>query len=270
MWPNHQPLAVRVSLFAHQRCSCTHKIFVMKQLSHNLLGLPVIKDLHLLAIENNLQASTIQQKFPTLFTGLGMLEGEYEMLPRSSMDTLKKLHCGHQGIQRCQLHAKSSVWWLNISKFIQNYISQCLECQQSLIPPREPLIISPLPLHPWEKVASDLFHKTYLIVVDYFSRYPKFIQMTSTTFVAVIKALKSVCSRHGVPSVFMSDNGPQFVSKDMREFTSSYGFDLLTSSLLYPQSNSLAERTIKTVKMLLRDSADPYMALLSFCSTPIP
>jgi len=175
--------------------------------------------------------------------------------------------------QRCRLHAKSSVWWLNISKIIQNCISQCSECQQSFIPPREPLITSPLPLHPWEKVASDLFHldsKTYLIVVDYFSCYPEVIQMISTTSVAVIKALKSVFSRHGVPSVFMSDNGPQFVSKDKREFANSYGFDLVSSSPLYPQSNGLAERTIKTVKMLLRDSADPYIALLSFCSTPIP
>jgi len=56
----------------------------------------------------------------------------------------------------------------------------------------------------------------------------------------------------------------------MREFASSYGFDIVTSSPLYPQSNGLADRTIKTVKMLLRDSADPYMALLSFRSTPIP
>jgi len=53
----------------------------------------------------------------------------------------------------------------------------------------------------------------------------------------------------------------------MREFASSYGFDPVTSSPLYPQSNGLAERTIKIVKML---RADPYMALLSFRSTPIP
>ena len=65
----------------------------------------------------------------------------------------------------------------------------------------------------------------------------------------------------------MSDNGPQFTSCDMKEFASSYGFDLLTSSPFYPQSNGLVERTIKTVKMLLKDSADPYMALLSFCAT---
>jgi len=55
--PNGQPLAVWGSLVAHLRHgerSCTQEIFVVKQLSHNLLGLPAIKDLHLLARVNNL------------------------------------------------------------------------------------------------------------------------------------------------------------------------------------------------------------------------
>jgi len=149
------------------------------------------------------------------------------------METLKKLHCGHQGIQRCRLRARSSVWWLNISKVINNFIRQCPECQRTLIPHREPLIKSPLPQHPWENIVSDLFHlngHTYHIVVDYFSHYPEVIQMTSTTSTAVIKALKSIFSRHGIPSIFMSDNGPQFTSNDMKAFVSSYGFELVTTS----------------------------------------
>ena len=85
-----------------------------------------------------------------------------------------------------------------------------------LTPPREPLITSPLPSHPWEKVASDLFHlnnSSYLIVVDYFSRYPEVVQLTSTTSRSVIKALQAIFSRHGVPSVFMSDMDLNFHQK---------------------------------------------------------
>ena len=76
---------------------------------------------------------------------------------------LHKLHQGHQGIQRCHLRAKSSVWWLNISRDINNFIQQCPECMKILTPLREPLITSPLPSHPWEKVASDLFISTILL-----------------------------------------------------------------------------------------------------------
>ena len=175
-------------------------------------------------------------------------------------DILQKLHQGHQGIQRCRLRAKSSVWWLNISIDVDNFIQQYPQCMKMLTPPREPLITSPLPSHPWEKVASDLFHlnnSTYLIVVDYFSRYPEVVQLTSTTSRSVIKALQAIFSRHGVPSVFMSDNGPQFSSKEMKEFADIYGFTLVTSSPHYAQSNGLAEQTIQTVKALLQKSSDP-------------
>ena len=195
------------------------------------------------------------------------------MIPRQlQQQILQKLHNGHQGIQHCRLRAKSLVWWLHIRSDIDSFIQQCRECQKSSALPREPLITATLPSHPWEKVASDLFHlnnSTYLIVVDYFSRYPEVIQLKSTTSASVIKALKSIFSHHGVPSVFMSDNGPQFVSKEMKKFADTYGFTLLTSSPHYPQSNGLAESTIQTIKALVQDSPDSYLALLSF-RTPIP
>ena len=43
----------------------------------------------------------------------------------------------------------------------------------------------------------------------------------------------------------MNDNGPQFVSNEMKKFADTYGFTLLTSSLHYPQSNGLAERATR-------------------------
>ena len=49
----------------------------------------------------------------------------------------------------------------------------------------------------------------------------------------------------------MSDNGPQFVSGEMKEFTESYNFKHITSSPHYPQSNGLVERSVKTAKGLL-------------------
>ncbi len=45
---------------------------------------------------------------------------------------------------------------------------------------KEPLIPSTLPNYPWEKVGSDRFvldGKTYLIAVDYFSRYPEVVKL---------------------------------------------------------------------------------------------
>ena len=131
---------------------------------------------------------------------------------------------------------------------------------KNIPPPVEPMLQSSLPSHPWEKVGADLFQLkdfTYLVVVDYYSRYMEIQKLTSVTSAGVISALKAIFSRHGIPVEFMSDNGPQFASQEMKEFAERYCFTLVTSSPHYPQSNGLAERTIKTVRKLISDTDDP-------------
>ena len=89
------------------------------------------------------------------------------------------------------------------------------------------------------------------------------IKLTSTTSAAVIKALKSVFSRHGIPETVRSDNGPQYSSQEFARFASSYEFNHVTSSPRFPQSNGQVERTVQTVKRLPKRSNEPYLAMLS-------
>ena len=91
-------------------------------------------------------------------------------------------------------------------------------------------------------------------MVDYFSRYPEVLQLTSTSWMSVISALKSVFSRHGIPEILRSDNGPQYSSAEFMSFASSYGFHHLMSSPKFPQSNGQAERAVQTIKNLLKKS----------------
>eukprot|EP00731_Ephydatia_muelleri_P034624 Em0068g19a len=77
---------------------------------------------------------------------------------------------------------------------------------------------------------------------DYFSQYPEVIQSATTTSTKVISALKPVFARHGISEEVVIDNGPQFASEDMKEFTTHYGFHHSTSSPYYPQGNGHAER----------------------------
>ena len=176
--------------------------------------------------------------------------------------TLEKLHQGHQGIERCRLRAQISVWWPGISREIVRMIERCPQCSRDRVLNREPLIPTSLPHHPWQKVGSDLFMRddvTYLLVVDYYSRYPEVIQLKTTTTQSIIHALRSIFSRHGIPQILMSDNGPQYSSQEFAAFASQYGFTHTTSSPHYPQSNGLAERTVKTAKGLLKESTDPHL-----------
>ena len=96
------------------------------------------------------------------------------------------------------------------------------------------------------------------------------IQLATTTSTKVIGALKSVFARHGIPEEVVSDNGPQFASNEMKEFAQHYGFHHCTSSPYYPQGNGHAERAVKTVKNLLSNTEDPWLALLNYRAAPFP
>ena len=82
-------------------------------------------------------------------------------------------------------------------------------------------------------------------------------------------ALKDI-SRFGIPETVVSDNGPQYSSQEFVGFASAYDFCHVTSSPHFPQSNIQAERTVQTVKKLLKESPDPHMALLNYRCTPFP
>ena len=128
------------------------------------------------------------------------------------------------------------------------------------------MIVSSLPNYPWQIIGTDLFqHKStvYLLVVDYFSRYPEIAKLTDTTSKGVIAALQPMFARHRIPEVLRSDNAPQYVSQQMTDYATSYG---VISSPHYPRSNELAERTVKTVKAMLKKSKDLHSALLSYRS----
>ena len=188
-------------------------------------------------------------------------------------ETLKRVHEGHQGIERSRMRIKSSVWWPGVGSQIQQMVEQCSVCARAASNRKEPLIPTPLPDYPWQVIGSDLCELKgdhYLVVVDYFSRYPEVIKMTTTTSAAVITALKSIFSRYGIPEVLRSDNGPQYASREFATFAELYGFRHATSSPRFPQSNGQVERTVKTVKKLLKTSNDRYMALLTYRATPLP
>ena len=56
----------------------------------------------------------------------------------------------------------------------------------------------------------------------------------------------------------------------MKEFATHYGFHHRTSSPYYPQGNGHAERAVKTVKNLLSNTEDPWLALLNYRAAPFP
>ena len=139
------------------------------------------------------------------------------------------------------------------------------------------MISHDLPTLPWEKLGIDLFHyngKTFLLLVDYYSRFFEVSLLSSLRATDIILQMKSQFARHGIPRQVISDNGPQFSCAEFASFAKSWGFRYLTSSPIYPQSNGMAERAVQTIKTLLKkaeaDRQDPYIGLMQYRNTPFP
>ena len=78
---------------------------------------------------------------------------------------------------------------------------------------REPLIMTPLPNSPFQKISIDFAtvnDTTLLIVVDDYSRYPFAEIVSSTSASATIPKLHAIFSMFGTPEIVKSDNGPPF------------------------------------------------------------
>ena len=151
----------------------------------------------------------------TVQNGL-LLKGSRLVIPASMrLDMSVKLHAGHQGIVKCRVRTRESVRWPGIGPQLEELVNECPVCRKYRRNHVEPMIASELPHYPWQKVASDqLFWKgkTYIPVVDYYSRYIEVSSLASTTSQSIIASLKTIFSSFGVPETFISDNGPNHAS----------------------------------------------------------
>lgn len=82
--------------------------------------------------------------------------------------------------------------------------------------------------------------------------HPK--KLNSTTSAAIINHLKSIFAEHGIPESLVTDNGPQYSSREFAAFCDHWGINHITSSPLYSKSNGFIEPMVQTVKNLLKKS----------------
>ena len=84
--------------------------------------------------------------------------------------------------------------------------------------------------------------------------------------------MKKHFSRHGIPDICLTDNGPQFDIKSFEHFANEWEFEHITSSPHYSQSNGKAESAVKIAKKILkkanRDGKDNWKAILDWRNTP--
>ena len=147
-----------------------------------------------------------------------MLWGTRVIFPPSLQEkVLQEPHDTHPVISRMESLARSYVWWPNLDSHIENTVSSCSTCQSMRSDPPTVQIHSwTFPARPWSRIhvdfAGPLSGCTYLVVVDAYRKYPEIIRMTNTSARSTVTALRDIFSRHGLPEIIVSNNGPQLTA----------------------------------------------------------
>ena len=184
---------------------------------------------------------------------------------------LHELHQSHPGIVRMKAVARSYVWWPHIDRDIEDLVKKCDKCQATQsAPPLAPLHPWLWPTQPWHRIhldfAGPVRGKMLLVVVDAHSKWPEVFPMVSTTAPATIRVLRSLFATYGLPRQVVSDNGPQFISEEFKQFLASNGVKHIKSSPYHPSTNGAAERFIRTLKRALKNGNhhDLHLDLMTF------
>ena len=176
-----------------------------------------------------------------------------------------------------QLGALETVYWPRINKDILKQYQSCKTCiKYSKSQRNEPLQSHPTPVVPWHTVATDLFktkNSKYLLILDYYSRFPVLHKLGSTTSRVLVQEMKAVFAELRVPNVLVSDGGPQYTSAEFKDFMKHWQIEHRVSSPRNPQYNGMAEHCVQTMKTSLiktiEEGEDVDLALLTYKTTPL-
>ena len=197
-------------------------------------------------------------------------------------------HSGHLGINATKRLLRQRLWFPGMDKMVERRVAACLPCQAATESHhRDPLKPNPAPAEPWFRVYCDHWGPTQfgdhiLVVMDGLTRYPEAVVVRGTSAEDNIHAFSEIFSRHGVPEILHSDNGPPFNGRDshlLQQYFQNFGIQHLPNhSAEDPEATGLVEAFMKHIKKLFHTSSishtDPYLALhnhlLQVRATPHP
>ena len=109
---------------------------------------------------------------------------------------------------------------------------------------------------PWSRIhidfAGSIDRFYYLVVVDYYSKWPEVFQMKRPTSTNTVNWLHELFVKFGVVDTIVSDNGTQFTSKEFDHFCSTFQVEHKRIPPYHPRSNGLAETFVDTLKRALK------------------
>ncbi|XP_035914863.1 uncharacterized protein K02A2.6-like [Anopheles stephensi] len=166
-------------------------------------------------------------------------------------------HRGHPGIITMKRNIREKIWWPYMDRDIENRVQECEGCalvRQS--GPPEPMTRKEMPERAWQDLAIDFFTAkecaTFLVAVDYYSRFLTVMEMNTTTASKTIEVLERIFHHHTYPETIRTDNGPPFCSEEFLGYCNSKNIRVIHTIPYWPQMNGLVERQNRGILRALR------------------
>ncbi|GJT83373.1 putative nucleotidyltransferase, ribonuclease H [Tanacetum coccineum] len=150
---------------------------------------------------------------------------------------------------------KQYFWWNGMKQDVATFVSKCMTCQQVKIEhQRASGLLQPLeiPMWKWDEISMDF--KIYYGI----SKLAEIFR-------------QEIVRLHGTPTSIVSDRDPKFTSHFWKGLQKAWGTRLKFSTAFHPQTDGQSERTIQTLKDMLRARAlewtgcwDEYLCLVEF------
>ncbi|GJV86721.1 putative reverse transcriptase domain-containing protein [Tanacetum coccineum] len=172
----------------------------------------------------------------------------------------------HSSSDKMYQDMKKLYWWPNMKADITTYVRKCLTCSKVKAEHQRPsgLLVQPeIPQWKWDNITMDFVTKlpkssqgydTILVIVDRLNKSALFLLMRETDPMDRLARMypKEVVTRHGIPVSIICDRDSRFASNFWRSLQKALGTRLDMSTAYHPDIDGQSERTIQTLKDMLR------------------
>ncbi|MBW0460515.1 hypothetical protein O181_000230 [Austropuccinia psidii MF-1] len=188
--------------------------------------------------------------------------------PTGQLSILQKLHdsplAGHPGQERTLKHVKRDFHWSGMTQFIKDYVSSCQQCPRNKnIHHKKFGFLKPLPIPngPWIFLSMDFITQlslsnsfdSILVIVDRFSKMEVFIPTISSIASLDLAHLfiNNIFSKHGLPSIIVSDRGSLFVSSFWTNLCQQLNISRDFSTSYHPETDGETEKVNQILEQYL-------------------
>nr|GFB97984.1 DNA/RNA polymerases superfamily protein [Tanacetum cinerariifolium] len=191
----------------------------------------------------------------------------------------------HPGSTKMYHDLKQYFWWSGMKTDVAMFVSKCLICQQVKIEhQRASGLLQPLdiPVWKWDEISMDFVtglprtqrrHDAIWVVVDCLTKSAHFLHIHKDYSVSKLVETfqQEIVRLYGTPSAIVSDRDLRFTSRFWKGLQKAWGTRLKFCTAFHPQTDGQSERTIQTLKDMLRSCAlewtcnwDDYICLVEF------